>query len=63
MYTHSQCMVEQTEVDTASLGPEQGPEPYSLGLLLTLLNQLLAAPELFARGTRKPLIRSVPCFH
>lgn len=31
-----------TDRSRASLGPEQGPEPYSLGLL-TLLNQLLAA--------------------
>lgn len=31
-----------TDRSRASLGPEQGPEPYSLGLL-TLLNQLLTA--------------------
>lgn len=36
-------MVKQIEVTFPS--PEQGPEPYSLGVLLTLHNQLLVVPK------------------
>ena len=44
-------MYGKTEVEVFCLKLGQGPQPHSLDLLLTLLNQILAAPESPAQDT------------